>query len=75
MSPKTISLMAGVVSALFALGHLLRLVFARESTAQEKLFPCGQAESWCSLPAMSPAKVFVSRGNSSASLPHNKASI
>lgn len=39
MSPKTFSLTAGVVFALVALGHILRVIFAPEWTVQGRAVP------------------------------------
>ena len=39
MSPKTFSLTAGVVFALVALGHFLRVIFAAEWTMQGRAVP------------------------------------
>jgi len=39
MSPKTFSLTAGVVFALVALGHALRVIFASEWTMQGRTVP------------------------------------
>ena len=39
MNPKTFSLTAGVVFALVALGHILRVIFASEWTMQGRAVP------------------------------------
>jgi hypothetical protein len=47
MSQKTFSLTAGVIFALIALGHILRVVFALEWTVQGQAIPMWA--SWVAL--------------------------
>ncbi len=57
MSQKTFSLTAGVIFALIALGHILRVVFALEWTVQDQAIPM-----WASWVALVIAGYFAYEG-------------